>query len=72
LLRHVTKNAPADLLAYHEKDKEFPTHSTADQFYGHEKFEAYRGLGYFTAVKAIARMRKEPRRTEQRCIEEVV
>jgi hypothetical protein len=41
----VTADAPWDVRAYHANHGAFPFHSTAGQFYDHERFEAYRKLG---------------------------
>jgi len=54
----VTAQAPWDVLAFEEKDKRFPNHSTADQLFNDEKFEAYRALGRFTARRAVDLMRR--------------
>jgi hypothetical protein len=41
----MTKDLPFDVLAYRQADPLFPHHSTADQLYDDQKFEAYRALG---------------------------
>jgi hypothetical protein len=41
----VTREAPYDVQAFRIRDKAFPHHSTLDQLYTDEKFEAYRELG---------------------------
>ena len=41
----LTRDLPWDVHAYHEGDETFPHHSTADQLYTDQKFEAYRALG---------------------------
>lgn len=48
----VTRDAPLDVRAFKQKDKRFPNHSTADQFFNEQKFEAYRALGLHTARAA--------------------
>lgn len=50
----VTKDLPWDVHAYHEGDKTFPHHSTADQLYTDQRFEAYRALGEWAGKHAIA------------------
>jgi hypothetical protein len=52
----VDEGAPWDVRAYRERDPRFPTHSTLDQLYTDEKFEAYRALGYYQATKAMEAM----------------
>lgn len=49
----ITEHVPWDVKAYAEKDPSFPTHSTADQLYKDERFEAYRALGWYTALRAV-------------------
>jgi hypothetical protein len=41
----VTGDEPAHLQAYRERESIFPHHSTADQLFTEEQFEAYRALG---------------------------
>jgi hypothetical protein len=41
----MTADVPFDVTAYHDADPKFPHHSTADQLYTDQKFEAYRALG---------------------------
>jgi hypothetical protein len=52
----VTKEAPYDVQAFRLRDKAFPHHSTFDQLYDDQKFEAYRELGAHNARMAL----KEP------------
>ncbi len=52
----VTAKVPWDVLAYRAKDPVFPHHSTADQLYSDERFEAYRALGEHIGEKARAAM----------------
>lgn len=52
----VTAKVPWDVLAYRAKDPVFPHHSTADQLYSDERFEAYRALGEHIGEKAHAAM----------------
>ena len=53
----VTADVPADVLSWRQSNPLFPTDGTADQLYTDQRFEAYRALGAFTAVGAIASMR---------------
>ncbi len=53
----VTTDVPADVLSWRQANPMFPTDGTADQLYTDQRFEAYRALGAFTAVGAIASMR---------------
>jgi hypothetical protein len=45
----VTDEAPWDVRDFRERDPRFPNHSTIDQFFNEQKFEAYRALGAATA-----------------------
>lgn len=45
----VTQDAPWDVRDFGERDQRFPNHSTIDQFFNEQKFEAYRALGRSTA-----------------------
>jgi hypothetical protein len=45
----VTNDAPWDVRDFRERDPRFPNHSTIDQFFNEQKFEAYRALGAATA-----------------------
>jgi hypothetical protein len=54
----ITKDVPADVLSWRQSNPLFPTDGTADQLYTDQRFEAYRALGAFTAVGAIASMRE--------------
>jgi hypothetical protein len=49
----IIQEAPADVLAYRDRDPLFPSNPTTDQLYGDEKFEAYRRLGAFSADRAL-------------------
>lgn len=51
----VTVDAPWDVTSLYERDAQFPNHSTADQLYGEERFEAYRKLGDHLATHAYTR-----------------
>jgi len=51
-----TENLPWDLRALKEDDNRFPHHSTLDQLFTDQKFEAYRMLGYCGAVAAMSAM----------------
>ena len=50
----VTSDAPWDVQAFADHDVNFPTHSTGDQLFDHEQFEAYRALGHFTAARVVS------------------
>ena len=52
----MTKQLPWDVLAFKEHDKVFPHHSTLDQLFTDQKFEAYRVLGVNAGEAAIAAM----------------
>lgn len=52
----VTVDAPWDVRAYKQKDPVFPLHSTIDQLYVDERFEAYRSLGRHTARNLLQAM----------------
>jgi hypothetical protein len=56
----VTIDAPSDVRAWKEREKDFPTHGTASQLYTEERFEAYRALGGHMARHAIAAMTGAP------------
>jgi hypothetical protein len=45
---------PWELVAFREADATFPHHSTLDQFFDDQKFEAYRRLGRHAAAQALA------------------
>jgi hypothetical protein len=49
----VTEDAPWDVRAFMKSDRRFPSHSTVDQFFNEQKFEAYRALGAHTARRAL-------------------
>jgi Patatin-like phospholipase len=49
----VTKDAAYDVQAFRIRDKRFPHHSTLDQLYTDEKFEAYRELGAHAGRAAL-------------------
>jgi hypothetical protein len=49
----VTKRAPYDVQAFRIRDEVFPHHSTLDQLYTDEKFEAYRELGAHAGRAAL-------------------
>lgn len=50
----VTKDVAFDVQAFRLRDKRFPHHSTLDQLYTDEKFEAYRELGAHVGRAALA------------------
>ncbi len=49
----VTADAAWDVVSLYERDDRFPNHSTADQLYTEERFEAYRKLGEQLAGRAM-------------------
>jgi hypothetical protein len=51
-----TENLPWDVRALKEEDGRFPHHSTLDQLFTDQKFEAYRMLGYCGAEAAMKAM----------------
>jgi hypothetical protein len=53
--------------AYHDDDPTFPHHSTADQLYTDQKFEAYRALGWCAGNHA-AEMMDEPEATVEEAV----
>ncbi len=62
----VTDDAPWDVRAYKLKDPRFPYHSTMDQLYDDQRFEAYRSLGRHTATRLLAAMdRQEQARSRE-------
>ena len=50
------KELKADLHGYRQTHPEFPDQPTADQFLDEKQFEAYRELGYQTAMQAIGQL----------------
>jgi len=56
----LTEAVPFDVTAYHEADPKFPHHSTADQLYTDQKFEAYRALGVCAGHHAADKMDEAP------------
>jgi hypothetical protein len=48
----VSEDSPWDLQDYQVVDGVFPHHSTVDQFFNDQRFEAYRRLGWCAAVRA--------------------
>jgi hypothetical protein len=56
----MTEKVPFDVTAYHDDDPKFPHHSTADQLYTDQKFEAYRALGYCAGNHSAETMQAEP------------
>ena len=47
------REAAWELLTFQDIDKVFPHHSTVDQFFADEKFEAYRLLGAYVAEQTL-------------------
>jgi hypothetical protein len=56
----MTADVPFDVTAYHDADPKFPHHSTADQLYTDQKFEAYRALGSCAGKHAATKMAETP------------
>jgi hypothetical protein len=54
----VTPEVAFDVQAFRLRDKRFPHHSTLDQLYTDEKFEAYRELGAFVGRAALDEAKK--------------
>ena len=52
----MTSDLPWDVHAFKAKDPSFPHHSTLNQLFTDQKFEAYRVLGYHAAANAIDAM----------------
>jgi hypothetical protein len=52
----MTSDLPWDVHAFKQKDGAFPHHSTLDQLFTDQKFEAYRMLGYYAATSAMRAM----------------
>jgi hypothetical protein len=52
----MTRNVPLDVHAFKAKDPHFPRHSTVDQLFTDQKFDAYRVLGRHAARAALAAM----------------
>lgn len=53
----LTRKVPWDVRAYKEADPVFPHHSTGDQLYTDQRFEAYRALGEHAGERARQAMR---------------
>jgi hypothetical protein len=52
----ITADTPWDVHAFRETDAAFPHHSTVDQLFTDQKFEAYRVLGRHAAFRAMETM----------------
>ena len=52
----MTKDLPWDVRAFKKRDDVFPHHSTVDQLFSDQKFEAYRVLGRYAGISAINAM----------------
>jgi hypothetical protein len=57
----VTRDVPYDIEAFRLRDPRFPHHSTIDQLYTDEKFEAYRELGAHAARAALRAAKRAKR-----------
>lgn len=53
----LTGREDESVLKYRAVEKDFPHHSTGDQFFDEEQFEAYRALGYHMATEAFTNWR---------------
>jgi hypothetical protein len=53
----LTAESPPELVSYRSADRRFPHHPTWIQWYGHERFRAYRRLGTHNARLAMAAVR---------------
>ncbi|MGH2373968.1 MAG: hypothetical protein ACRDIC_10950 [bacterium] len=53
----LTKDASWDLHAFNARDSRFPNHSTTQQTFTDEQFEAYRKLGYDAGLEALVKLR---------------
>lgn len=49
----VIEKTPWAVKSYHERFPRFPNHSTTDQLFDGDRFDAYQALGEFTAERAI-------------------
>ncbi len=61
----MTAAVPFDVTAYHDDDPTFPHHSTADQLYTDQKFEAYRALGWCAGNHSVETMTAPEATVEQ-------
>ena len=50
----VTRDEPADVLAYAALNADFPQQTTADQFFDESQFESYRRLGLHVGSRMLA------------------
>jgi hypothetical protein len=54
----LTRDVPYELLSYALEETAFPHQGTADQFFDHEQFDAYRALGFHIGTVAAAELTK--------------
>ena len=54
----VTEDSPWQVKSFQTDDPVFPHHSTTDQFFDDQKFEAYRMLGSYVATTAVAEVQE--------------
>ncbi len=52
----MTSDLPWDVRAFKQEDDAFPRHSTFDQLFTDQKFEAYRVLGYYAGESSVKAM----------------
>jgi hypothetical protein len=62
----MTADLPWDVHAFRAQDAAFPHHSTADQLFTDQKFEAYRVLGFHAAGRAMKAMDVKDVRAQSR------
>lgn len=56
------RNATWDLHAFKSRESKFPNHSTSQQFFTDEQFEAYRSLGHAAGRRAVELLNLPPAR----------
>jgi hypothetical protein len=54
------RNATWDLHAFKSREGKFPNHSTSQQFFTDEQFEAYRSLGHAAGRRAVELLNLPP------------
>lgn len=50
----LTERSPDEVVEYRHRDRAFPHHSTMNQVYRAERFDAYRTLGWWSATEALS------------------
>jgi hypothetical protein len=56
----LTESASWDLRSFSKRDRLFPNHSTRQQLFTDEQFQAYRALGHQGGVESVARLNLPP------------